>query len=62
MKTRYSLRKDGKLVIEVIEGQGPDCLERTRSIERRFGKVVERTLKPEHEQTETQAEQERLHG
>ena len=36
-KIKITLRKDGTQKVEVVDGAGPDCVERTRALEDRLG-------------------------
>lgn len=50
MKYKITIRKDGTSVVEVLEGQGPACVQATSALERRLGKAEgERVLKPEYQ-------------
>ena len=59
-KIRITIRKDGTQKVEALGVVGEDCLELTRSLEKRLGEVEgERVLKPEYEMDEQEYEQDR---
>jgi hypothetical protein len=47
MRMRIRIGKDGKTTIAVEGGNGTNCLEFTKTIEERLGKVAEREMLPE---------------
>lgn len=61
MQTKIILRPDGTIETEGFDGRGPRCWEQIEPVINRLGVIKERRLKPEHELTEAEAEQERLH-
>jgi len=59
-KIRITIRKDGTQKVEALGVVGEDCLELTRSLEKRLSEVEgERVLKPEYEMDEQEYEQDR---
>lgn len=49
-KIKITIHRDGTQSLEVIDGQGDDCLALTRDLEKRLGTPVgERKLRPEAE-------------
>ena len=45
---RITLGKDGKVVAEGVGDTGENCLEKTKFLEKLFGEVENRELKPEY--------------
>ena len=59
-KIQITLHKDGTQKLEVLGAVGAECLEFTAQLEKRLGAPLgERVLKPEHELTEQEVEQQR---
>ena len=51
-KIKITLRKDGTQKVEVVDGAGPDCVEKTRPFEDRLGVAAgKREQKPEFNTT-----------
>ena len=62
-KIKITLRKDGTQKVEVVDGAGPDCVERTRPFEDRLGVATgKRELKPEFDEPVTVTEGEKELG
>lgn len=59
-KIRVTIHKDGTQKIEVLGATGTECLEFTRELEKRLGKLEgERVLKPEYDEAQYETERDR---
>jgi hypothetical protein len=56
-KMKITLRKDGRVNIEVLGAVGDECVQFTKQLEGRLGTPLgSRTLKPEYHETQTETQ------